>query len=143
MRYARAMTMQNRVMQNRVMQNRVMRNGVETTSRLGWIVAMMVFVGLLVTLYSIKARTLSAKTRVHALEQTLEHEKQVVQILAAEIAHLESPERLRVLAAEQLGLQPTPVSRTLTLAEAAETLARRPENATVLTAGGIKSGGAQ
>jgi len=117
------------------------RTTVETTSRFGWIVAMVVFVGLLVALYSVKARTLSAKTRVHALEQTLEHEKQVVQILAAEIAHLESPERLRVLAAEQLGLQPTPASRTLTLAEAAEKIARRPDVSVL--APELAAGGAQ
>jgi len=98
---------------------------VEKTSRFGWVVAMIVFVGLLVTLYSIKARTLSAKAHVQALEQTLVHEKQVLQILAAEIAHLESPERLRTLANEQLGLQPTPVSRTLTLTEASTNLARK------------------
>ena len=108
------------------------RSTAAKTTRLGWIVAMVVFVGLLVTLYSIKARTLSAKTRMHALEQTLVHEKQVVQMLAAEIAHLESPERLRVLAAEQLGLQPTPVSRTLTLSEAADKMARRPEDTPIL-----------
>ena len=110
------------------------RTTVEKTSRFGWIVAMVVFVGLLVTLYSIKARTLSAKTRVHALEQTLVHEKQALQMLAAEIAHLENPERLRILAAEQLGLQPTPVSRTLTLSEASSQMARTAENDTVLAA---------
>lgn len=103
---------------------------------------MVVFVGLLVTLYAIKARTLSAKTRVYALEQTLIHEKQTAQLLAAEIAHLESPERLRILAKEQLGLKPTPVSRTLTLAEAADKMARRPvsvsQNASALAVGGAQ-----
>lgn len=114
------------------------RTTAEKTGRFGWIIAMVVFVGLLVTLYSIKARTLSAKTRVHALEQTLVHERQAVQMLAAEIAHLENPERLRILSEEQLGLQPTPVSRTLTLAEASNKLARKTvrqaENGRVLSA---------
>lgn len=114
------------------------RSTVEKTSRLGWIVAMVVFVGLLVTLYSVKAKTLSAKARVHALEQTLVHEKQIMQMLAAEIAHLESPERLSVLAGEQLGLKPTPAARTLTLSEAATTMTRRPENDAIMVAGGAK-----
>ena len=87
---------------------------------------MVVFVALLVLLYSIKARTLAAKARVSALEQTLEHERQVVQMLAAEIAHLESPERLSELAEQQLELKPTPVSRTLTLAEATAMLPKKP-----------------
>lgn len=114
------------------------RTMTERTSRLGWIVAMVVFVGLLVALYSIKARTLGAKARVHALEQTLVHEKQIVQMLAAEIAHLESPKRLRVLAEEQLGLQPTPVARTLTLSEAADQMARREERPILLATGGAQ-----
>ena len=113
------------------------RTAVEKTSRLGWVVAMVLFVGLLVGLYSVKAKTLSAKARVHALEQTLVHEKQIMQMLAAEIAHLESPERLSILAGEQLGLQPTPAARTLTLSEAATTMTRRPDNA-IIVAGGAK-----
>ncbi len=112
---------------------------VEKTSRVGWYFAMAVFVGMLVALYAIKAKTLNAKTRVHSLEQTLLHEKQALQLLSAEIAHLESPERLRRLAKEQLGLQPTSISRTLTLSEAANNLARRDEKARAVQ----KSGGAQ
>ena len=94
-------------------------------NRLSWILPMVVFVALLVLLYSIKARTLAAKARVNTLEHTLEHEKQVVQMLAAEIAHLESPERLNELAEQQLELNPTPVSRTLTLSEAASQLPKK------------------
>lgn len=90
--------------------------------RMGWLVPMLIFVGLLVGLYVIKAQTLSARARVDRLEQALVHEKQTVQMLSAEIAHLESPERLRKLAEEQLQLQPTPVERTLTLEQAAQIL---------------------
>lgn len=93
-------------------------------ARIGWLIPMLIFVGLLVALYAIKAQTLAAKSRVNALEQSLLHERQVVQMLAAEIAHLESPKRLRVLAADQLGLQPTPTERTLTLEQAAQKLAQ-------------------
>lgn len=94
-------------------------------STLGWLLPILVFVGLLVTLYVIKAQTLSARAKVDALEKSLLHERQIVQMLAAEIAHLESPERLRNLAAEQLGLQPTPTERTLTLEQAAQKLAQQ------------------
>ena len=96
-------------------------------NRLSWILPMVVFVALLVLLYSIKAQTLAVKARVNVLEQTLVHERQVVQMLAAEIAHLESPERLRDLAVEQLELESTPVSRTLTLAEAAAIIPKKPK----------------
>jgi len=77
---------------------------------------------MIVILYSIKAKTLAVKMRVSALERELTHEQQAVHVLAAEIAHLQRPERLRVLAEAQLGLQPTPVERTLTLEQAAQQL---------------------
>ncbi len=96
-------------------------------SRVGLIAPMLIFVGLLVALYAIKAQTLEAKSRVYTLERSLAHERQVVQILSAEIAHLESPERLRALAVDQLGLQPTPTQRTMTLKQATQELAQKVE----------------
>ncbi|MCF6221308.1 MAG: hypothetical protein L3J65_09365 [Robiginitomaculum sp.] len=98
----------------------------------------VVFVGLLVALYSIKAHTLAAKAKVATFEQALISEKQAIQMLSAEIAHLESPERLRVLASKQLNLQPTPASRTMTLAQVAQVIAQKPLSETT-----PKTGGAQ
>jgi len=92
------------------------------TSKLSWALLMLMGVAMIVVLYSIKAKTLAVKAQVGALEQELVHEQQAVHVLRAEIALLESPERLRALALEQLGLQPTPVDRTLTLEQAAKNI---------------------
>ena len=111
------------------------RNAMITRRRkFGLIIPMIIFVMLLVALYSIKAQTLAAKARVNALAQTLVHEKQTVQMLSAEIAHLESPERLRILSSQQLELNPTPVSRTLTMAEASQKIAKKPDMSPTLEA---------
>ncbi len=92
------------------------------TSKLSWILLMLIGVGMIVILYSIKAKTLAMKVKVDTLEQILTHEQQAVHVLRAEVAHLQRPGRLRVLAEAQLGLQPTPVERTLTLEQAVQQL---------------------
>ncbi len=95
------------------------------TSKLGWIVLMLIGVGLVVVLYSLKARTLAVKHKVEVLEQNLADEKHAVHVLRAELAHLSRPGRLRTLATQQLDLQPTPVERTLTLDGAVKELRAR------------------
>jgi len=92
------------------------------TSKPGWILLMLLGVGMVVVLYSLKSKTLAAMVRVDALERKLVDEKQAVHVLEAEVAHLGRPSRLRTLAAQQLGLQPTPIERTLTLEVAVQEL---------------------
>jgi len=92
------------------------------TSKIGWMFLMLMGVVMIVILYSIKAKTLAVKTRVDGLELKLTQEQQAVHVLAAEIAHLQRPGRLRVLAEKQLGLQPTPAERALTLGQAVQRL---------------------
>jgi len=102
-------------MRSVIVHNRTVAQGL---SRLSWFLLMLIGVAMIVGLYSIKARTLAAKTLVDDLTQTLDQERQITQMLAAEMAHLESPARLSALADTQLGLQPTTVERTLTIEQA-------------------------
>ena len=97
--------------------------------RLGWSLLMLIGVGLVVVLFSIKTRALEAKAHMRKLERTLERERAEVRMLGAELALLESPERLRALAEEQLGLEPVKAARVLTLEQAAQTLAKKDEKA--------------
>ncbi len=97
------------------------------TNRSGWVFLMLLGVGMVVILYSLKSRALAAKVRLEALERKLADEQQAVHVLEAELAYLGRPDRLRTLAAQQLGLQPTPVERTLTLDAAAQALREKPQ----------------
>jgi len=97
--------------------------------RLGWSVLMLIGVGLVVVLFSIKTRALEAKAHMQKLERTLERERAEVRMLGAELALLQSPERLRALAKEQLGLEPAKAERVLTLEQAAQALAKKDEGA--------------
>ena len=107
-----------------------------TGMKLGWILPMIVFVVLLVALYSIKARTLAARTQVSALERELVQEKQMIQMLSAEIAHLESPARLSELSRQYLDLSPTHAVQTMSLGEAVDLVGRKTASKEALGAGG-------
>ncbi len=70
---------------------------------------------LMTGLYYVKIRAQSAKV-VHAdLIAQIEKENLALNVLRAEIAHLESPERLSQLAFDNLGLVPTQNDRVITL----------------------------
>lgn len=96
--------------------------------RVGWFVLMMVGVGLVVVLFSIKTRALEAKAHMRQLEQTLQQERAEVRMISAEIAHLENPERLRKLSKEYLGLHPVKAKQTLSLTQAVAQIPQRPED---------------
>lgn len=95
-------------------------------SRFGWLGLMLVGVVLVVVLFIIKAHALEARSKLRELEHTLAQEKAEIRMINAEIAHLESPERLRKLSKEHLGLEPVKVEQTLTLAEAVALMPRKP-----------------
>ena len=63
----------------------------------------------------ISARTQSAGKEVRRLERALDQERAAIAVLNAEIAHLESPQRLAKLAEAHLGLRPTEPEQILTL----------------------------
>ncbi|HHK74668.1 MAG TPA: hypothetical protein ENJ57_05835 [Rhizobiales bacterium] len=95
------------------------------TGPTGWVVLMAIGVALLVGLYAIKIRTLQARAALSAVVQSIAEEEQKVQLLQAELAHLKSPERLRKLAKQQLGLEPTPAARNLDFEKAVKTLGKK------------------
>ncbi|PHR60416.1 MAG: hypothetical protein COA43_06795 [Robiginitomaculum sp.] len=94
--------------------------------RLGWLGLMLVGIGLVVILFFVKTNALEAKSELRKLERTLAHTQAEIRIINAEIAHLESPERLRKLASEHLGLEPVSAERTLSLAEAVKLIPAKP-----------------
>lgn len=89
-----------------------------TLGRTGWLVLMAIGIALVFVLFSIKTRALEARAYVRKLEHKLEQEQAEVRMISAEIAHLESPERLHKLAAQHLDLQPVKAGKVLTLEEA-------------------------
>ncbi len=93
--------------------------------RAGWLFMMLLGVGLIVVLYTIKTRAMQSKALVKKLEHSLSQEQAAVQILTAEIAYLKSPERLRKLAHEHLALEPVAAEQTLSLEQAVETLPKK------------------
>ncbi|PHR92113.1 MAG: hypothetical protein COA69_08880 [Robiginitomaculum sp.] len=96
--------------------------------RLGWFVLMMIGVGLVVVLFSIKTRALEARAKMTQLEHIVQQERAEVRMISAEIAHLENPERLSRLSKEYLGLHPVKAKQTLSLAQAVEQIPLRPKN---------------
>jgi len=93
--------------------------------RAGWLIMMLLGVGLVVVLYTIKTRAMQSKALVKKLEHRLSQEQASVQILTAEIAYLKSPERLRRLASDHLALGPVKAKQTLTLEQAVEALPKK------------------
>ena len=86
-----------------------------TIGRTGWFVLMAIGIGLVFVLFSIKTRALDARAYVKKLEHKLEQEQAEVRMISAEIAHLESPERLRKLADQHLDLRPVKAKQVLSL----------------------------
>jgi len=83
--------------------------------RLGSFLLVVLGFCLVAGLYLISARTQSAGKEAARLERTLQQERAAIAVLKAEIAHLESPQRLSDLSAKHLGLRPTEPDQILTL----------------------------
>ena len=83
--------------------------------RLGLFVLLLIGFGLVATLYVVKTRTQSAYQEVVRLEKALAQEQAAIAVLNAEIAHLESPERLRALSEQYLDLRPTRADQMIDL----------------------------
>jgi len=67
----------------------------------------------MVALYYVKTRAQSAKSEVSRLERLVKTEQGAVNVLKAELAHLETPARLGELAETELGLTPIKVEKTV------------------------------
>ena len=81
--------------------------------RLLGFILIVVGVILMTVLYYVKIRAQSAKVERAGLAVQIEREEVALNVLRAEIAHLESPERLNNLASEHLGLVPTSIENVI------------------------------
>ena len=79
------------------------------------LVFVLFLIGVLLTvaLYYIKTRAQSAQSEAQRLSYQISQEQEAVNVLLAEIAHLESPDRIRELAEAELGLTPIEVEQFL------------------------------
>lgn len=82
------------------------------------VLALVVLAAAAFGLYRAKTEAKDDRARIAALESDLADAREAVLILRTEIAHLESPERLRALAEEHLGLEPVDPLRVVTLEDA-------------------------
>ncbi len=67
--------------------------------------------GLIVSLYVIKTRTQTAYQEVRRIEKLIDQERDAITVLNAEIAHLQSPQRLGELAQKYVDLRPTQIEQ--------------------------------
>lgn len=96
-----------------------MRTGFQTQAeaarRLTWFLLLLLGVALMVALYYVKTRAQSARADANQLARQIHNEKAAISVLRAEIAHLESPDRIKRLSEVQLGLAPTLTDQMLTV----------------------------
>ena len=83
----------------------------QASRRLSGFLLFVLGVGLTVGLYYVKTRAQTARAEVTSLERQVAAEADAIHVLRAEIAYLESPERLAALGADALGLAATDPAR--------------------------------
>src|SRR5262245_36401331 len=86
----------------------------------------MLLAALAVGLYKAKTEAKDDRRRAAALEAQLAEEQEAIRVMRNEIGYLESPDRLRKLAQERLGLVPIDPLRVVTLEEAPLLIERPP-----------------
>lgn len=80
--------------------------------RLGLFLLVVLGVLLTVVLFYVKTGAKEARAEVQRLERQIAQERAAIDVLRAERAVLASPERLRALSRERLGLEPIKVEDT-------------------------------
>ena len=83
---------------------------IRAARRMTGFILFVIGVALTVGLYYVKTRAQTARKQAVKLERQIEQEEASLRVLRAEIAYLESPERLRVLSQQHLGLEPVSVN---------------------------------
>ncbi len=78
----------------------------KTSRHVAFGVMLVIGITLTVALFYVKTRAQSAKAEASRLEGLVASEKAALNVLKAEIAYLESPDRVSRLARRELGLQP-------------------------------------
>ncbi|MEE2566060.1 cell division protein FtsL [Hyphobacterium marinum] len=79
--------------------------------------ALMVAAVLAVALYIAKTEAQGSQERLAEIQAQLAEERRQINVLNVEIAHLEDPERLRVLARRYLGFEPLDPAREVEMAD--------------------------
>ncbi|MBC6402655.1 MAG: hypothetical protein GDA39_03445 [Hyphomonadaceae bacterium] len=102
-----------------------MRHTERPTNHFGAFVLFLVAVALAFGLYGIKINVQGARAEVRSLMQSLEAEQIKIDLLLAEIALLENPERLGKIARDKLDVIPISVEQTLTEVDIAATFSLR------------------
>ena len=88
---------------------------IRAARRMSAFILFVIGVSLMVGLYYVKTRAQSARKDVVRLERLIAEEEAALQVLRAEIAFLEGPERLKLYSEEQLGLAPIAVENVISL----------------------------
>ncbi len=91
------------------------------------LVFILFLIGVLLTvaLYFVKTKAQSAQTQAQRLGYQIDQEQDAIDVLRAEIAHLESPARLQALSIEELGLEPLAVNQFLSVSDIDADIAMR------------------
>lgn len=79
--------------------------------------ALMVAAVLAVALYIAKTEAQGSQERLVEIQAQLAEERRQINVLNVEIAHLEDPERLRVLARRYLGFEPLDPAREVEMVD--------------------------
>ncbi len=74
-------------------------------------------VGFAFALYWAKAEAQRAREQVVSLQSEVEQERRAVRTLEAEVAWMERPDRLEATARQKMGLVPSTVEKTVSLAD--------------------------
>ncbi len=88
-----------------------------TSRHLTWALLFTIGIGLTVSLYYVKTRAQSSKNEAARLERVLAEEQAALNVLRAEIAYLESPDRVGALARAELGLERTSTQQVMVVGE--------------------------
>ncbi len=99
----------------------------EKSGRTAIFVLFLIGVVLTVGLYFVKTHALTAKAEAAHLQRMVSSQQSAVKVLEAELAHLESPNRLADMARKELGLTPIKVEQVLSVDEIVETFPLRDE----------------
>jgi cell division protein FtsL len=82
------------------------------------LLGLLVLVALAVGTYVAKTDAKADRRRAAEIETAIADEQEAIRVMRNEIGYLESPERLRALAAEKLGLEPIDPLRVVTMEDA-------------------------
>ncbi|WP_051279191.1 cell division protein FtsL [Hellea balneolensis] len=100
---------------------------IRAARRMTGFILFLIGVALTVGLYYVKTRSQTARKQSAALERQISQEEANLSVLQAEIAYLESPDRLKQLSQRHLGLEPIKVKNVLAVKDVMEEFPLRPK----------------